>query len=183
MNILQYRQLPGRFVDIVKAASARGKIRVLFVCLGNICRSPAAEALMLEATAGSTLEWEIDSAGLGGWHVGQKADPRMIAHGRRRGIELTHRCRQVSESDLLDFDLVFGMDAANLDLLNEKAPTVEAQSHIFGMAMMLGAHDHIDHIPDPYYDGAQGFEFVLDLLTEATQNLADTADAISRGNY
>lgn len=177
MNLLTYRQLPQSFVDAVRAAKGR-PLRVLFVCLGNICRSPAAEGLMIEAVKDNPTEWEIDSAGTGGWHVGQLPDSRMRAHARRRDLNLTHHCRQVTEADMLHYDLIFGMDSGNIDDLRQLAPTIEAQEHIFPMVLFLSAHDHRDHIPDPYYDGAEGFELVLDMLTEATQNLADTVDAI-----
>lgn len=180
MNILSYKDVPQLRHAIAAIANPRD-IRVLFVCLGNICRSPAAEGLMLEAVAENADKgWTIDSAGIGGWHVGDLPDPRMRAHARRRGIELRHVCRQVRESDFDNFDLIFGMDDSNVSDLLRLAPTVEAAGKVLRMAHLLSDHDRFDHIPDPYYDGAQGFETVLDLLDEATRNLYDTVKASLR---
>lgn len=152
------------------------KIRVLFVCLGNICRSPAADGLMhaLVAEKMDSERWAIDSAGTGGYHVGDLPDSRMRAHARRRGLQLTHICRQVKEGDFDDFDLIIGMDDSNLSRLHRIAPTVEAEAKILPMAAFFGSYSRHDYVPDPYYDGAEGFELVLDILTEATQNLYDT---------
>ena len=91
-------------------------IRVLFICLGNICRSPAAEGILrdvVERHAESAL-WEIDSAGIGHWHIGQLPDPRMRSHARRRGIELSHICRPITTDDYEHFDIIVGMDDANM---------------------------------------------------------------------
>ncbi|MCM1484292.1 MAG: low molecular weight phosphotyrosine protein phosphatase [Muribaculaceae bacterium] len=178
MNILNYFDLP-RLKEAIGQIADKEHIRVLFVCLGNICRSPAAEGLMLREVSEhhDSARWEIDSAGTGGYHIGQLPDPRMRAHARRRGLELTHRCRQVSERDFDSFDLIIGMDDANVDRLRHLAPTIEDERKVIPMAMLLSDMRHFDHIPDPYYDGAEGFERVLDLLTEATRNLYDTVSA------
>ena len=149
-------------------------LRVLFVCLGNICRSPAAEGIMraIVEREGTEEQWVIDSAGIGGWHAGQLPDNRMRIHARRRGLELTHRARQVRTSDFEDFDLIIGMDSGNISDLRELAPTPEAMNKIHAMSEWMGniATRH-DHVPDPYYEGAEGFELVLDLLTDALENL------------
>lgn len=150
------------------------KHRILFVCLGNICRSPAAEGIMREIVVQHGAEdlWEIDSAGLGDWHVGELPDKRMRVHAARRGLTLEHRCRQVRESDFNDFDLIIGMDDANLRALRRMAPTVEAETKVKPMARWVRTlASRYDHIPDPYYEGAEGFELVLDLLQDACQNL------------
>ena len=162
-----------RYRNLIDAVKGREKIRVLFVCLGNICRSPAAEGVLREivAEAGEEPRWEIDSAGTGGWHVGELPDRRMRVHARRRGIELTHRCRQVRVSDFDDFDLIVPMDANNEKDLRRMAPTLEASGKIVPMASFLEASSHFDHVPDPYYEGAEGFEIVLDLLQEGCRNL------------
>lgn len=175
MNILRYNDSPA-LREAIESIADPAHPRVLFVCLGNICRSPAAEGLMDEVLERhhALHDWTVDSAGTGGYHIGQLPDPRMRAHARRRGIELTHRCRQVHESDFADFDLIIGMDASNIDRLRSVAPTLEDEAKILPMAMFLTNLSRYDHIPDPYYDGAQGFETVLDLLTEATENLYDT---------
>lgn len=154
----------------------KDKKRVLFVCLGNICRSPAAEGIMraIVVSEGEASRWIIDSAGIGGWHVGQQPDRRMCVHARRRGFDLTdQRCRQVRPSDFDDFDMIVGMDASNLSDLHELAPTVEAGQKIVGMAEFVTMATRYDHIPDPYYEGAEGFELVLDLLEDACRNLFD----------
>ena len=93
-----------------------GPVRILFICLGNICRSPAAQGMMQSTVdeRGLTGSFLIDSAGTGGYHIGSLPDQRMRAHARRRGLVLDHRCRQVSESDFYDFDIIIGMDASNV---------------------------------------------------------------------
>lgn len=147
--------------------------KILFVCLGNICRSPAAQGIMQDIvdSAGRTDDFVIDSAGTYGGHAGQLPDPRMRAHAIRRGLNLTHRARRVSESDFDRFDLIVAMDNSNYDDLRYLAPTPEAQAKVVRMADYLTAHPGHDHIPDPYYDGAQGFENVLDLLQDACSSL------------
>lgn len=152
-------------------------IRVLFVCLGNICRSPAAEGVLRDIVEqqGMASRWEIDSAGTGRWHIGQLPDNRMRIHARRRGIELTHRCRQVSASDFDDFDLIIPMDGQNERDLHELAPSPEAEAKIVPMAHFVDKVMRYDYIPDPYYEGAEGFELVLDLLESGCRRLADLA--------
>jgi len=149
---------------------SRTPTRILFVCLGNICRSPAAEEIMRQIV-GEEPGWEIDSAGTGNYHVGQLPDHRMRIHARRRGLELTHRCRQVSEADFENFDLIIGMDDGNVERLRRLAPTVTDERKVRPMADFLVQAPRYDHIPDPYYDGASGFELVLDLLTEGCGEL------------
>ena len=117
--------------------------------------------------------FEIDSAGMGGWHIGDLPDKRMRVHARRRGYELTHICRQVRSTDFDNFDLIIGMDDSNLSDLQELAPTVEAENKIVGMATFVGKAMRCDAIPDPYYEGAEGFEMVLDLLEDGCANLVD----------
>lgn len=160
---------------IAQIASPK-EIRILFVCLGNICRSPAADGLMHELVAekNDVQRWVIDSAGTGGYHVGDLPDSRMRAHARRRGLNLTHICRQVKERDFDDFDLIIGMDNSNVSNLRRLAPTLEAEAKVLPMAAFFGDYSRHDYVPDPYYDGAEGFELVLNILTEATQNLYDT---------
>lgn len=151
------------------------KKRVLFVCLGNICRSPAAEGVFREIVNehGASDRFIIDSAGTEGYHIGQLPDQRMRIHARRRGLELTHRCRQVEVEDFENFDLIIGMDASNLANLRRLAPSVEAARKIHSMAEYFSPGARFDHVPDPYYEGAEGFELVLDLLADGCQNLYD----------
>lgn len=159
--------------EIANLLKGKNQIRILFVCLGNICRSPAAEGVMrsLVEEAGESHRWVIDSAGTGRWHIGELPDNRMRIHARRRGIELTHRCRQVRESDFDDFDIIVPMDASNEANLRRLAPTLEAESKIVPMAAFVDKAMRADCIPDPYYEGAEGFELVLDLLDNGCRNL------------
>lgn len=148
--------------------------KILFVCLGNICRSPAAEGIMRSIVEehGETGQWMLDSAGIGSWHVGQLPDKRMRVHAARRGLALDHRCRQVRPDDFDRFDLIIGMDAQNIADLRALAPSPEAMAKIKPMATWVRTlRSRYDHIPDPYYEGAEGFELVLDLLTDACTNL------------
>lgn len=120
---------------------------------------------------GLSSRFVIDSAGTGNYHIGDLPDHRMRIHARRRGIELTHICRQVRESDFDNFDLVIAMDASNERNLRRLAPTVEAEDKIVQMADFISMATKYDYIPDPYYEGAEGFELVLDLLQDACANL------------
>lgn len=149
------------------------KYNLLFVCLGNICRSPAAQGVMqrLVDERGLTDRFYIDSAGMGGWHVGDLPDKRMRVHARQRGYELTHRARKVRFSDFDDFDLIIGMDASNVDELCSMAATIEQQDKVVMMGEYIRQFPHYDYVPDPYYEGSEGFELVLDLLEDACDNL------------
>lgn len=149
-------------------------VRILFVCLGNICRSPAAEAVMLRTVAGrheGGISWTIDSAGIGRYHIGDLPDRRMRAHARQRGLELDHVCRQVTARDFVDFDLIIGMDNANVSDLHRMAPDLHSEAKIHAMAEYFTSSARYDYVPDPYYEGAEGFELVLDLLEDACSNL------------
>jgi protein-tyrosine phosphatase len=152
------------------------KTKILFVCLGNICRSPAAEGVMraIVDEHNDAANWEIDSAGTGNYHIGDLPDHRMRIHARRRGYELTHICRQVRTSDFDRFDLIVAMDASNERNLRSMAPSPEAEAKIVPMAKFVSKAMRYDYIPDPYYDGAEGFELVLDLLEDGCRNLYDT---------
>lgn len=155
--------------------SKTGKYNVLFICLGNICRSPAAQAVMqaMVDERGLTDRFYIDSAGIGGWHIGDLPDKRMRVHARPRGYELTHRARKVQSSDFEDFDLIVGMDASNVDDLCNLAMTLEQQDKVVMMGDCIRQYPNYDHVPDPYYEGSEGFELVLDLLEDACDNLLD----------
>ena len=152
-----------------------GKYRVLFICLGNICRSPAAQAVMqrLVDERGLTDRFFIDSAGIGGWHIGDLPDKRMRVHARPRGYELTHRARRVQSGDFEDFDLIVGMDAANVDDLCSMAATIEQKDKVVMMGDYIRQYPNYDYVPDPYYEGSEGFELVLDLLEDSCDNLLD----------
>ena len=150
------------------------KYKILFVCLGNICRSPAAHGIMEGLIRDRGLEhlFEIDSAGTYGGHQGELPDHRMRAHARRRGFELTHRSRPVRSSDFEEFDLILAMDDRNYSNLRDMAPDPESEQKVHRM-VDYSIHRTYDYVPDPYYSGADGFELVLDLLQDACAGLLD----------
>lgn len=149
------------------------KVRILFVCLGNICRSPAAQGVMERLVEERRMadRFVIDSAGLYGGHAGDLPDSRMQAHARRRGLNLTHRSRPVRTSDFEDFDIIVGMDDSNYHRLRAMAPTIEDERKVVRMADFFTQHPWADCVPDPYYDGAQGFENALDLIEDGCLSL------------
>lgn len=149
-------------------------LRLLFVCLGNICRSPAAEGVFLHLLARRGLEdhFLVDSAGTGGWHVGKAADRRMRAAAERRGIHLPSRARQISLSDLREFDHILTMDADNLAAVQALARETEPTAQITPITSYC-RHFREPEVPDPYYGGIQGFEHVLNLLEDACEGLLD----------
>jgi protein-tyrosine phosphatase len=148
------------------------KQSILFVCLGNICRSPTAEGVFRAraSRAGLADRLEIDSAGTGDWHVGQPPDRRAIAAAASRGYDLgSLRARQVVVSDFHRFGHIFAMDRANLrELASLRPRSFEGQLGLFlDVAPSLGVRE----VPDPYYGGADGFEQVLDLIEHASDAL------------
>ncbi len=146
--------------------------RVLFVCLGNICRSPAAEGVFLHQLALAGLEacFEVDSAGTGSWHVGQAADPRMRDAAKRRGLHLPSRARQLAVADLKAFDHILTMDAENLAAVRALARRTRPRAAITPLLQYCRRFPH-DEVPDPYYGGEAGFDHVLDLLEDACEGL------------
>ena len=141
------------------------RIRVLFVCLGNICRSPLAEGVFqnLVAVRGLERHYEIDSAGTGAWHVGEKPDARSVAVARRNGVDLTSRARQVDATDFTAFDYVIAMDGQNLSDLRALAwrHGGEARLHLL-REFDPEPGDH--QVPDPYYGGPDGFDDVFAMV-------------------
>lgn len=148
------------------------KYKVLFVCLGNICRSPAAQGVFQAIVDKNNAagRFYVDSAGTYGGHRGQLPDSRMRKAALARDYVLTHRSRPVEVTDFLDFDLIVAMDDSNYADLMHLAPYVEATRKIVKMADYLSSSE-MTYIPDPYYSGADGFELVLDLLEDACANL------------
>lgn len=146
-------------------------VRILFVCLGNICRSPTARGVFDETIrrAGLSASVASDSCGTAGYHVGEEADPRTVTHARRRGYDLeTHRARQLAASDFERFDLVVAMDRRNLDELHQRCPPV----HRHKLALFLSFGDDASReVPDPYYGGPEGFDRVIDLCEEGSAAL------------
>jgi protein-tyrosine phosphatase len=142
--------------------------------MGNICRSPAAEGVFLHLLAEAGLEdcFTVDSAGTGGWHVGHRADRRMVAAAERRGIHLPSRARQIEAADLQRFDHILTMDADNLaavQRLERQAPGGARITPLIDHCRQLRSHE----VPDPYYGGEDGFERVLDLLEDACAGLLE----------
>ena len=150
--------------------------KLLFVCLGNICRSPAAEGVFLHLLKqrGLSDQFVVDSAGTGGWHVGNPADRRMTAAANRRGIDLPSRARQISLDDFSSFDLVLTMDNDNLAAVESLAQEASPNAVATVKPMLSYASRFKEtEVPDPYYGGEAGFEHVLDLLEDACSNLLD----------
>lgn len=147
-------------------------IKILFVCLGNICRSPLAEGVMIQYLYKEGLDKsvKVDSAGISGYHQGELPDARMRAHATRRGYNLTSLSRQVKSEDFDMFDYIIGMDDCNIDALNELAPSPEAQKKIHRITDFC-QNILADHVPDPYYGGASGFENVIDIVEDACLGL------------
>ena len=148
-------------------------IKILFVCLGNICRSPSAQTIMQKFVDEKGLhdKYEIDSAGILGFHSGAPADRRMREHAARRGYTITHRSRQVyPQYDFDHFDLIIGMDDRNIvDLRNLTSENAQLKK-----IKKMTSYNRLfkeSSIPDPYYGGYEGFEYVLDLLEDACKGL------------
>lgn len=153
--------------------------KILFVCLGNICRSATAEGVMLHLLkeAGLESEYLIDSAGICNYHQGERADSRMRAHALRRGYDLLSLSRPVKSDDFDKFDLIIGMDDRNIDDLKEIAPSADDLKKIHRMTDYCTFHAD-DYVPDPYYGGAEGFEHVLDLLEDACAGLLSQLESV-----
>jgi protein-tyrosine phosphatase len=165
-----------------RAGHAKGAshepVQILFVCLGNICRSPTAEAVMRELVVKRGLERfvQLDSAGTGSWHSGQSPDPRAIAAGRLRDLRLSGSARQVEVADFERFDLILAMDKSNASDLLRLAPDAEGA----GKVKLLREYDEEARrtgdveVPDPYYGGDEGFQRVIDLVQTACVGVLDS---------
>jgi protein-tyrosine phosphatase len=147
---------------------------ILFVCLGNICRSPAAEEVMRQKIRAAGLEGRIavDSAGTYGGHAGEQPDARMRRAAERRGYPLSHTARKINTDDFETYDLIVVMDDSNYDQVYRMAPDPEAAEKIYTLSEFFQESD-FDHVPDPYYEGDAGFETVLDLLEDGAGGLLD----------
>jgi protein-tyrosine phosphatase len=160
-------------------------VRILFVCLGNICRSPTAEGVMKAklAEAGLAEDVDVESAGTGGWHVGHPPDERAGVAASARGITLESRAQRFQASHFDDFDLILAMDRQNLEDMRALAPDADAE----GRLGLLREYDpesvaagELD-VPDPYYGGEDGFEDVLDMVERACDGLLAEIRGASAG--
>ncbi len=151
------------------------KKKILFVCLGNICRSPSAEAVFtgIVKNHGRSHQFEIDSAGTSGWHEGGPADKRMKLHAAKRGYDLTSISRKFNPNIDFDyFDMIIGMDDENIQTLKRMARNQNDLGKIHKMTDFRKNWKY-NEIPDPYYGGDEGFELVLDLLEDSCEGLLE----------
>jgi protein-tyrosine phosphatase len=159
-------------------------VKILFVCLGNICRSPTAEGVMrkLVADAGLQESIELDSAGTEGWHVGEAPDARATEAARGRGIALDSVARQVRVGDFEHFDLILAMDRSNERALRRLAPDEPSRAKVRLLREFDPASAGLDalDVPDPYYDSARGFDIVLDQVQAACAGLFEHVRASVR---
>jgi protein-tyrosine phosphatase len=157
-------------------------MRILFVCMGNICRSPTAEGVMrrLLDEAGLADRVDVESAGTGGWHAGEPPDERATLAARRRGVTLEGAARQVRSDDFRRFDLLIALDRSNLRELLLRAPDEDAAEKVRLLREFDPAAAGDLDVPDPYYGGDRGFETVLDMVEAACRGLIDELRAADR---
>lgn len=143
-------------------------MKILMVCLGNICRSPLAEGIFQQKINEHNLDWTVDSAGTGSWHVGKQADSRSIETAKKNGIDITHqRARQFTKADFAKYDHIFVMDSSNYRNVMRLAESAEDKQKIELIMNLVQPKMNIN-VPDPYWDD-NGFDGVFDMLTEASK--------------
>ena len=147
--------------------------KLLFICLGNICRSPAAQGIMQHWVdeRGLTDDYEIDSAGIGAWHVGNLPDSRMRSHGHKHGYTFDHHARQICDADFDRFDYIIVMDEENYKAVSRMKARVGGRAEVCRMADYFTRHRKIHSVPDPYYGGDSDFELAIELIEDGCQGL------------
>ena len=147
-------------------------MKILMVCLGNICRSPLAEGILKEKLKARKLDWEVHSAGTGSWHIGELPDHRSVAVARKYGIDITdQRARQLKPHDLNNYDLILAMDSSNYRDIIRMAASPEQENKI-KLILNIGNPERNANVPDPYWDD-DGFEKVFQLLDDACENIIE----------
>ncbi len=153
------------------------KISVLFVCLGNICRSPAAEAIFIDLIKkkGLSENFIVDSAGTGSWHIGKKADARMRISAEKRGLNLVSTARQINTQDFEKFNYILAMDNSNFENIND----LKNKNSSSDFASIQNIQDFRSvfkdlEVPDPYYGGDEGFDHVLDILEDSVRGFLES---------
>ena len=146
---------------------------ILFVCLGNICRSAAANGVMEAIIEREALmeSIKVDSAGTYGGHRGELPDPRMRSAAAARGYNLTHRSRRITEEDFYKFDYIIVMDDMNYESVSRFAPERKYLNKVYRFVEFCTSHPQWSYVPDPYYEGREGFELVLDLLEDGCEGV------------
>jgi protein-tyrosine phosphatase len=144
-------------------------MKILLVCTGNICRSPSAEGVLAHKAKSLGLNFKVDSAGTHAYHVGENPDPRSVQHAKKRGYDISEIvARKFDFADFYEFDLIFALDRSHFShLMNLYPDNANAELHLFLDYAGMGEQD----VPDPYYGGAKGFENVLDLIEQASDNI------------
>jgi protein-tyrosine phosphatase len=151
-------------------------VRILAVCAGNICRSPAAAAAIRQAAGQAGIDVEVDSAGTGSWNIGQPPQPQSVAAGARAGLEITGRARKVNRSDFDRFDMIVVMDQANLRDVLDLAPTLEHRARV-RLFRTFDPHTDSEEIPDPYGGTDEEYDTTIRQVTAAATGLVDTLNS------